>query len=445
MNYVDNSSGGPVADQVVPDSSLKRIVIIGGGFGGMELAKKLDKDRYQVVLIDKNNYHTFQPLLYQVATGGLEPDSIAFPLRKVVARHKNFVFRIAEALEIHRERSVLSTSLGEIAYDHLVIATGSTTNFFGNEAMQANSISMKSVPDALDLRSLILQNFEKLLTVSSPAEREKYFNIVIVGGGPTGVEIAGALSELQRHVLPKDYPEIDMKQVQIHVIEASGKLLAVMSKQASEKAKEFLEKMGVKLWLGSQVKNYENNVVILSDARSIPCSTFIWTAGVKGQIIKGIQEDDLVKGSRIKTDVFNRMEGSEKIFVIGDVAGVIDTDNIHPYPMLAPVAMQQAHNLANNLNSRKPFSEWKKFRYKDKGSMATVGRNKAVADLGKIRLQGILAWYIWMFVHLMSLVGFRNRLIVFINWSWNYFSFDRAIRLIIRPYTKKESAVLAKK
>ncbi|MGZ3885169.1 MAG: NAD(P)/FAD-dependent oxidoreductase [Bacteroidia bacterium] len=447
MNYIETPGGTSLPDpqqSIVPHSPLKRIVVIGGGFGGIELVKRLDKNKFQVVMIDKNNYHTFQPLLYQVATGGLEPDSIAFPLRKIFSHRTNFIFRIAEALEVIKERSVLVTSLGEINYDYLVIATGSTTNYFGNAIIQNNSISLKSIPDALDLRSLILQNFEKLLTVAGPVEREKYLNIVIVGGGPTGVEIAGALAELQNHVLPKDYPELDLKQLQIHVIEASGKLLAVMSKEASEKAKEFLEKMGVRLWMGAQVKSYENDQVILEDGGTINCSAFIWTAGVKGQTIKGFKDEELVKGNRIKTDAYNKAEGSSNVFVIGDVAGVVDRDNINPYPMLAPVAMQQARNLAHNLNSGDP-ARWKKFSYKDRGSMATIGRNKAVADLSMIRLQGIIAWYVWMFVHLMSIVGFRNRLIVFINWAWNYFSFDRAIRIIVRPYEKKKSAVLTKK
>ena len=422
---------------LIPETKLKRIVIIGGGFGGIELAKRLGKKRFQVVLLDKNNFHTFQPLLYQVATGGLEPDAIAYPIRKIFSGRKNFIFRMAEAIEVKIKEHILVTSIGEIYFDMLVIATGSTTNYFGNHEIQNNSVSLKSVTNALDMRSLLLQNFEKMLNEDNESEKSKYLNIVIAGGGPTGVETAGAFAELKKHVLPNDYPELDFSRVNIHLVEAGDKTLGVMSSQASRKSKEFLLKMGVKVWLKTKVDSCTADQVVLSDGRKIDCNIFIWTAGVMGKTIKGIPEDRIIKGNRVLVDVYNRLTGFEDIFVIGDVAAMTDDDGkpeIHP--MLAPVAIQQAKNLAYNLNGKN--NSWRKFSYRDLGSMATIGRNKAVADFKIIKLQGLFAWFIWMFVHLMSIVGFRNRLIVFINWLWNYVSYDRAIRLIIRPYSKKD-------
>ncbi len=423
--------------ELIPETKLVRLVIVGGGFGGIQLAKKLSKKKYQVVMIDRNNYHTFQPLLYQVATGGLEPDSIAYPIRKIFPGKRNIIFRVAEALEVKPDQHVLVTDLGEIKYDHLVIATGSTTNFFGNQEIENNAMTLKSVPGALDLRSLLLQNFERVLIDTDPAEREKYLNIVIVGGGPTGVEIAGALAELKRHVLHKDYPELNVDELKIHVIESSDKLLSSMSRQSSDKAKIFLEKLGVNIWLKNVVKNYQDEKVFLANDTVINCSTFIWTAGVKGSVFNGLPPTVFTeRGNRLKVDVYNRVINCKNIFALGDVAAVIDDEHSLPHPMLAPVAIQQAKNLAHNLNINSNES-WKKFNYFDKGSMATIGKNKAVADIKALHFQGFFAWLVWMFIHLMSIVGFRNRLVILINWVWNYFSYDRAIRLIIRPYKKK--------
>ncbi|MEO5572109.1 MAG: NAD(P)/FAD-dependent oxidoreductase [Bacteroidia bacterium] len=423
---------------LIPETNLKRILIVGGGFGGIALAKQLNKKRFQVVLIDKNNFHTFQPLLYQVATGGLEPDAIAYPIRKIFSNQKNFIFRMGEAIEVKIKEHILVTSIGEIYFDILVIATGSTTNYFGSREIQNNSISLKSITDALDLRSMLLQNFEKMLNEDKESEKLKYLNIVIAGAGPTGVETAGAFAELKKHVLPNDYPELDFSRVNIHLVEAGDKILGVMSSGASRKSKEFLMKMGVKIWLKTKVDSCDFDHVILSDGRKIDCNIFIWTAGVMGKTIKGIPEDRIAKGNRVMVDVYNRLTGFEDVFIIGDVAAMNDDDGKqHVLPMVAPVAIQQAKNLAYNLNGKS--NSWRKFHYRDLGSMATIGRNKAVADFKIVKLQGLFAWFIWMFVHLMSIVGFRNRLIVFINWLWNYISYDRAIRLIIRPYTKKDN------
>ena len=419
----------------IPETNLKRIVIIGGGFGGIELAHRLDTTKFQVVLLDKNNFHTFQPLLYQVATGGLEPDSVAYPIRKIFASKKNFIFRVVEALQIKSEVHTLITSNGELKYDYLVLATGSTTNFFGNTAIEKNAMRLKGVTDALDLRSLLLQNFEELLTMPNDSQREKYYNIVIVGGGPTGVEIAGALAELKKHVLPNDYPELNFMDLKIHLVEASGKLLSGMTEKSSLKAKEFLEKMGVLIW-NTSVVSYEDEKAILKNGTVIHSSTLIWTAGVKGKVINGLDENTLTRSRRFRVDAYNKIISYNNIFAIGDLAAMSHDDQ-ESHPMVAPVAIQQAKNLAFNLN-KNDGRIWKGFIYNDLGSMATIGRNKAVAEIGHFRFQGILAWFIWMFVHLMSIVGFRNRIIVLINWTWNYFSYDRAIRLIIRPYKKSE-------
>lgn len=418
---------------LLPETSLKRIIIIGGGFGGIEFAKHIDDTLYQVVMVDKNNYHTFQPLLYQVATGGLEPDSIAYPIRKIFQHKKNFIFRVTEVVRVVPEEKKIITTLGEMNFDMLVIATGSTTNFFGNNLVEKNAMPLKSMTDALNLRSLLLQNLEKLLTEKDAVAREKLSNIIIIGAGPTGVEIAGALAELKRHVLPKDYRELNMEALHIYIVEASGKVLGNLSRVAQNKAKTFLLNMQVQVLLNTKLDRFEDDVVYLSTGKHIYSSNVIWTAGVKGNPVTGMDASHLAATERIRVDRYNRLIGCDGIFAIGDVCAMQrEGESFHP--QVAPVAMQQAKNLARNLNAKK--GTWKAFTYKDMGSMATIGRNKAVADLGRFRFQGAFAWLIWMAVHLMSIVGFRNRLVVFINWIWNYFSYDRAIRLIIRPYKR---------
>jgi NADH dehydrogenase len=422
---------------LVPESEFPRIVIIGGGFAGINLVKKLRGAPFQVLLIDKNNYHTFQPLLYQVATGGLEPDSIAFPLRKIFSGYRNFLFRVAEVHRVNPNEKTLDTNIGMIRYDHLVIATGSNNNFFGLEDISRNSMTLKSVPEALDLRSLILQNMEKALIDS--ANREAYMNFVVVGGGPTGVELAGALMELRKHVLPNDYPELDLDMARVWLIESGDRLLAGLSEDASEKAKAFLEKLGVTIMLDTRVKGYDGVKVSYGDNGEILSRAVIWAAGVKGQWIDGFADDVKGRSNRIIVDRYNRVTGHENIYALGDVALMSEGSYDSGHPMVAQVAIQQAVNLGRNLISGKPSTGWKKFTYRDLGSMATVGRNKAVADLPWFSTQGVVAWYIWMFIHLMNLVGFRNRVIVFINWLWNYVSYDRAIRLIIRPFIRSTS------
>lgn len=409
----------------------KRILIIGGGFGGIEIAKHIDTNKFEVLLVDKHNYFTFQPLLYQVATGGLEPDSVAYPLRKILGRHKRVVFRLAEVLHTNVNEKILETNIGDIPFDILVIAAGSTTNFFGMRETQENALSLKSVTDALNMRSFILQNFEAALLTENIEERKRLMNFVIVGGGPTGVEISGALAELKKHVLPNDYRELDISMMEITILESGANVLDAMSPYAKQKSKQQLEEIGVKLMMNSQLVSYDGKEAKLKDGNVIPTSALIWTAGVKGNVPGGISPDLIVRGNRIVVDDYNRIKGMSDIYAIGDIASLESGS----HPMLAPVAMQQGKNLAKNLN-RKNESEWKKFIYQDKGTMATIGRSRAVADLNFIHLKGFFAWMAWLFIHLMLLVGFRNRVIVFFNWMWNYFSYDRAIRLIIRPYKK---------
>jgi len=417
-------------------SEKQKIVIVGGGFGGIELAKKLKNKNVEVTILDKHNYHTFQPLLYQVATGGLEADSIAFPIRKIFKGQKNLTFRVTEVEKVIPEENKLITTIGEIEYDHLVIATGSTSNFFGQDEIEHNAMPMKSIPEALNLRSLILQNLEASLIATNAQQAAELLNFVVVGGGPTGVETAGAIGELKKHVLKNDYPELDIHQVNIYLIEGSPELLGAMSVQAQKKSKEFLAELGVIVYTDARVKSYDGKNLALADGRVIPSSTVIWSAGVKGVVIDGLKPECTVRGNRLKVDQINKVECYQNIYAIGDVAAMITEEYPNGHPGVAPAAIQQGKLLAKNIINQIEGKPTENFKYFDKGAMATVGRNRAVVDLGKIRFQGIFAWFTWMFVHLMTLVGFRNKLVVFVNWVWSYFSYDRGTRLIIRPYTK---------
>lgn len=414
-----------------------RVVIIGGGFGGIQLSKKLKDKEVQLLMLDRHNYHTFQPLLYQVATGGLEADSIAFPLRKIFKGQKNFLFRNAEVQSIIPERKVISTSIGEMPYDYLVIATGSDSNFFGSKELEHYTMPMKTIPESLNLRSMILQNLEESLIEKDPVRKSALLNFVITGGGPTGVELAGSIAELKRHVLKNDYPELDMSQMNIYLVEGSPTLLGPMSKQSQEHSQKFLEELGVIVLTDTRVSSYDGDKIVLSNNQEIATKNVLWSAGVKGEVPEGIPMDRIVRGGRIKVDHYNRVAGYDDIFAIGDVASMSTEDYPNGHPGVAPVAMQQGHQLAGNLIKIINREEPEPFKYKDKGSMATVGRNRAVVDIGKIRFQGVFAWFVWMFVHLMSLVGFRNKLVVLVNWIWSYFSYDRGTRLIIRPFNRQ--------
>ncbi|SIR02161.1 NAD(P)/FAD-dependent oxidoreductase [Maribacter ulvicola] len=424
----------------IPLSSYPRIVIIGGGFGGVSLAKKLSKQEVQVVLIDRNNYHTFQPLLYQVSTGGLEPDSIAYPLRKVLIGYDNFYFRLAEVKHIDTASKKVNTNIGDVSFDYLVVATGSETNFFGNKEIEKNTMSMKSIPQSLNLRSLILENFEQALLTDDYHERDALMNFVIVGGGPTGVELAGALAEIKKGILPKDYPDLDTRRAQINIVQGGDCLLPGFSTQASKKAEDFLEKLGVQVWKSVRVTGYNGKTVTTMTTLKFDAATVVWAAGVKGAGIKGLDAEDVIaSGNRINVNEFNQVIGHPEIFAIGDIACMATEDNPRGHPMVAQPAIQQGKLLGENLTRLFENKPMRPFVYNDKGSMATIGRNKAVCDIKKFRFQGVFAWFVWMFVHLFFLIGFRNRMVVFINWVYNYIRFDREARLIIRPYKRDYS------
>jgi len=418
----------------VPPAEKPRIVIIGGGFAGIELVKTLPRSNYQVVLLDKHNYHTFQPLLYQVATAGLEPDSIAGPLRRLIKNKEDFFFRMGEVVGIEPGSNTIKTTIGDLQYDYLVIAAGSSTNFFGKDDFEENAFSLKEVPNALDLRSQILQNFEKAVMSNDDAEQESLMNFVVVGGGPTGVELSGALGELKQHVLPKDYPDLNFQKMKIHLVEGLERLLPMMSETAGKKAYKYLQNFEVNIHLEKMVESYDGKEAILSDGTVLKSQTLIWAAGVKGNVIEGIPENSQNKG-RIIVDRFNKIDGYENIFAIGDVAFMKTEKFEEGLPMLAPVAIQQGKHLSKNFKRLADERSMIPFEYTDKGTMATIGRNRAVVDLGPgYSFGGLFAWIIWMFVHLVSIIGFRNKLIVFSNWVWNYFTYDRSTRLIIRPF-----------
>ena len=417
----------------IPDSPDPRIVIIGAGFAGLNLAKRLSKKKFQIVLIDRNNYHQFQPLFYQVAMAGLEPSSIIFPLRKVFQKSKNVHIRIAEVQNIIPENKRLQTSLGEIYYDQLVIATGATTNFFGKSSFENYTLPLKSLGESIDLRNAILSDLEHALMTPSYDERQGYIDIVIVGGGPTGVELAGALAEMRKYILPKDYPELDEKEVDIFLYQSGDRLLKGMSKKASEKALKFLTNLNVKVELGKRVSDYDGQYVYTSDGQKIRAHKVIWAAGITANHISGLENEVKTWGNRYKVNRLNQVLPHKDIYAIGDVA-YMETE-LYPegHPQVAQVAIQQSKNLSNNLIRKQENP----FEYKDLGSMATIGRNKAVCDLPKFKFSGFLAWVLWLFVHVRSLIGFKNKLFVMINWLWNYLTYDQSLRVIINSGKKK--------
>ena len=422
----------------IPESKLPRVVIVGGGFAGVSMVKALANKNVQVVLIDKRNYHTFQPLLYQVSSAGLEPDSIAYPLRKIIKNHKHTYFRLTEVERIDADKKEIHADIGVLSFDYLILATGTKTNYFGNKTIQDNSMPMKKVPQALNIRSLILQNFESAAVSNNKSEREALLNFVIVGGGPTGVELAGAIAELKNHILPRDYKDIDANRMQIHLLEGNARVLPPMSEHASKKAEQFLKELGVIIHCNTFVKDYDGKTVTTNTDLTLESDTLIWAAGVTGRPVKGLDAKVIMEHSnRYKVNRYNQVEGYDSIFALGDIA-LMETEAFPKgHPQVAQPAIQQGKLLGKNilrLIDKKPLKE---FTYHDKGSMATVGRNKAVVDLKHYKFAGFFAWFVWMFVHLMSLVGFRNRVIVFFNWTYNYINFDKAARLIIRPYVKK--------
>lgn len=417
----------------IPSSDQERIVIIGAGFAGLSLARKLVRSKkYQVVLLDKNNYHQFQPLFYQVAMAGLEPSSISFPLRKIFQKVENVFFRMTEVQRVDTAARCVYTPLGDLHYDHLVLAMGANTNFFGNEEVQRHAIPMKSVSEALYLRNHILNDFEKALNVTDYEERQGLIDIVIVGGGPTGVEIAGALAEMKKYILPREYQELDCEEIDIHLIQGADCLLKGMSPESSEAAERFLKELGVQVKLDTRVVDYDGVFVKMHDGSQIRSNKVIWAAGIQANTLEGMPESTLTYGRRLKVNAHNQVEGFSRVYALGDLAYMEEEAYPQGHPQVAQVAIQQAENLAKNL--KKGFQDPQPFRYKDLGSMATIGRNRAVVDLPRAKFQGFFAWVVWLIVHLFALIGVKNKIFVFINWVWNYLTYDQSLRLIIRPY-----------
>ena len=412
----------------------KRVVIVGGGLGGLRLAEDLYGVGMQVVLIDKNNFHQFPPLIYQIASAGIDPSSISFPFRQIFRKRKDFYFRMAEARMVDTDKKILQTSIGKIDYDYLVLAAGATTNFFGNKNIEDWAIPMKTVPEAMGLRNALLSNLERALTCATEEERQELLNVVIVGGGATGVEIAGALSEMKRYVIPYDYPDMDSSLMHIYLIEAGDRLLAGMSQDSSKKAYDFLKSMGVDIQFGKMVTDYRDHKVIMKDGSEIPTRTFLWVSGIRANAMPGIDESHMGRGFRFKVDQYNRIPDLDGVFAIGDQC-LQSTDEAYPngHPQVAQVAIQQAKNLAKNLkkiNEDQAESSLTAFKYKNLGSMATIGRNKAVVEIGKLRSQGFFAWILWLVVHLRSILGVKNKMMVLLNWLWKYVSYNDSIRMI---------------
>jgi len=415
-----------------------KLVIIGGGFGGLRLARKLNnRPGFEVTLVDKFNYHQFQPLFYQVATAGLDASNISFPLRKAFQKSKNVHIRLGEVKQVIPEQNKILLDTGEISYDALVIATGAGTNFFGNKNLEENAFPMKSTVEALQLRHRLIQNFEDATIAKDEQEMIRLMTIVVVGGGPTGVEISGAIADMKRFVLPKDYPELDFKNMKIYMLEGGVKVLENMSPQSSRDSRKYLERLGVTVLDNTKLVDYDGQTVSLKDGNKIPTATVIWAAGIKGNVPAGIQPELVARGNRIKVDRHNKILNSENIFAIGDVASMETPKYPNGHPQVATVAIQQADNLGENLQRIESKSgQHYEFEYYDKGSMATVGRNLAVVDLPrpKWHFGGFFAWLIWMTLHLMLILGVKNRFFVFCNWLYNYFTFDQSLRLIFKEF-----------
>jgi NADH:ubiquinone reductase (H+-translocating) len=411
----------------------KKIIVIGGGFAGLQFIRNLNSDFFDVLLIDKLNHHQFQPLFYQVATSQLEPSSISFPFRKILQDKKNLQIRMAEVLEIEAQNNKIKTSIGDFSYDFLIIATGCKTNFFNNENIEKNAFTLKSTYDSIQIRNHVLQMFEDYIS-SKAEDKEAMLNIVIAGAGPTGVELAGAFAEIKANILPKDYPGIDFSQLKIILVEGSPNTLNSMSENAKKASRGYLEKMGIEILTGIQVLDYKNQVVQLNNGQEIKAKTLIWAAGVIGNFIPGLNENVTKRGNRIKVNRFNLVENTENIYALGDIAHMETPKYPNAHPQLANVAINQAKNLAKNLKLKRKNRTLKEFEYKDLGSMATIGKHKAVVDLPNFKFKGFFAWFIWMFLHLMLILSVKNKLIIFINWAWAYITKDTSLRLILnRP------------
>ncbi|MBN8821798.1 MULTISPECIES: NAD(P)/FAD-dependent oxidoreductase [unclassified Spirosoma] len=422
----------------IPQTDRKRVVIVGAGFGGLKLARKLShRKEFQVVLINKQNYHEFQPLYYQVATAGLEANSILFPLRAVFGGCKNVHIRVTTVTGIRTADKTVDTELGPVTYDYLVMATGADTNFFNQQNIIEKGLSMKSVSEAIALRNRMLQNFEDALSVETQDEREGLMDVVVVGGGPTGVELCGTLAEMRRTVLPVDYPELDFKMMDIFLIESGGELLGPMSVQSQEHSLNYLQELGVIVKLNTRVKDFDGRIVTMNDGSTLRTNNLIWAAGVKANPLAGLPPDVLGRGGRVLVNRYSQVQGFTDIFAIGDVALMTEEKWPNGHPQVAQPAIQQGRHLAKNLLHWVRNEQPEAFTYNDLGTMATIGRGLAVVDLPYLKFQGFFAWLTWLFVHLMSIVGVKNRLFIFLNWMVNYLTYSNSLRLIIKPKLPK--------
>ncbi len=417
----------------IPGTNKKRVVIAGAGFAGLKLTRKLLGKGFQIILLDKNNFHQFQPLLYQVATAGLEPSAISFPLRKVLQNAGDVHFRIAEIERVDAGANEVVTSIGRLKYDYFVLAMGAKTNFFGQKEMENNALSMKSASDAILIRNSILEHFEQALLETDPKKAEQYMNIAIVGGGPTGVELAGALAEMRKYIFPKEYPELDLSKMRIAIYEAAPRVLAALSERASASALKYLQKLGVEVHLKTRVEHHDGSCVRLSDGSSVSSKTLIWSAGVTANAVLGLPQEAYGRGGRILVDRQNRIRSHTNIFAIGDISLMETPKYPNGHPQVAQAALQQAKQLAKNLVKANSGEKEEDFEYRDKGSLATIGRNLAVADLPVGKIKGFAAWVLWSLVHLFTIMGVKNRMLIFLNWTWNYFTYDQSLRILLKP------------
>ena len=411
----------------------RRVVVVGGGLGGLKLVSSLRDTDFQVVLVDKNNYNQFPPLIYQVASAGLEPSNISFPFRRLFQGWKNFFFRMAEVQHIDTEEKAIKTSIGTIHYDDLVLAAGATTNFFGNKNIEASALPMKSVSESIRLRNTILQNLERAETEDNEARKQALMNIAIVGGGPSGVEIAGVLAEMKQTILPRDYPDLDTSCMHIYLINATPRLLGAMSEHSSREAEKALKELGVEVMTNCMVTDYVDKELVLKDGQRISAETVIWVSGIKANNIDGIPTESIGHAGRILVDRFNRVKGLKDVYAIGDQC-IVEGDEAYPYghPQLAQVAIQQAKTLAKNLIRQEKGETEQPFSYHNLGTMATIGRKKAVVEIGKLKFGGFFAWLLWLIVHLRSILGVKNKTIVFLNWMWSYMNYKQSLRLILK-------------
>lgn len=425
----------------IPATTRKRVVIVGAGFGGLKVAQKLsDRDEFQIVLIDRQNYHQFQPLYYQVATAGLEASSICFPLRKAFPSDKDTHIRVTDALEIRPDTKILDTALGPISYDYLVIATGADTNYFGLKNIQERALPMKTVSEAIALRNRVLQNLEDALSAETEDERQGLMNIVVVGGGPTGVELCGTFAEMRKTVLPRDFPELNFMEMQIYLVEGGGELLGPMSVESQQKSLKYIHELGVNVILNAHVVDFDGRVATIKENdEKLRTNTLVWAAGVRASPLNGLPAEIIGRGGRVKVNRLNQVEGFTDIFAVGDVALMTEEKFPNGHPQIAQPAMQQGKLVAKNLIRMVKGQPTTEFTYRDLGTMATIGRGLAVVDLPFLKFQGFFAWLTWLFVHLMSIVGVKNRLIIFINWMWNYINYDQSLRLIIKPKLPRAS------